>query len=154
MVLNQTYDFLRDKLKTIAIIKNIEWYLDQDKKKAGIVATPSVFVAFKVNEIKDVSRVVRYIYLDFELKIFTDYKKSYHEITQNNKHFNVEREIVELFKGCELVGHSPLEKRNSLLYSSYTFELKRTENVTKKDTQQINAQNLSPIINTTLEANS
>lgn len=151
MVLNQTYDFLRDKLKTIAIIKNIEWYLDQDKKKAGIVATPSVFIAFKINEIKDLSKGVRYIDLDFELKIFTDYKKSYHEITQNNKHFNVESEIIDLFKACELVGHTPLQKQSALLYSSYTFELKRTEFVAKKDTQQINAQNLSPKINTTLE---
>jgi len=151
MIFNDFYNTLKTKLSLITDIKNIEWYFGQDKRKGGIVQAPTVLIKFKTGKPKQVSKMHQEVEIEAEIKIFTDYNKTNHKITENNIHFAIEEEIFTKLRMYEQTELIPAQKLNGLLYSSQTYKHKIVSCLpTKPSANSIRGEDLNPEIDTTL----
>jgi hypothetical protein len=121
MVFKQLFNILKTKLSTIPELKNIDWYLDQDKTKGGIINTPTVLVRFEPTNPNQVSKKSQSIEVTFEIKLYTDFHKSIHKLTSDSNHFDIEQSIFEILVNYEQTGLVPASKDSGFLYSSQTY---------------------------------
>ncbi len=150
MVFKQLFDILKTKLSTIPELKNIDWYLDQDKTKGGIINTPTALVRFEPTNPKQLTKKSQNINVTFEIKLYTDYHKSIHKLTTDSNHFDIEQTIFEALVKYEQIGLVPVTKDNGFLYSAQTYVTKLVCALPlPPPANVIQPQNITPNISTT-----
>lgn len=159
MIFKEVFNAVETKLKTIPGIKNIEWYLEQDRKKGGIIQTPCVYVQFKTERPVQISKhhqeieIEIEIEIEFKLLLYTDWKKSTNEITELNNHFDIEQLIYEEMGCFEQIEIEPIRKDNALLLSSQTYRIKYVNQTSAPVRRTILRENISAEISTSLDLN-
>ncbi len=127
------YNHIKTQLETIPEIKVIEWYLEQDDEKGGIINTPCVFVNFEPAEINALTKDQQEVIVDVELILYTDFKKSKSKIADDtNRHISIMADIRSKMYCFEETGHLPMERDNGLIRSSVLLQDKFVEKRAKK----------------------
>lgn len=153
MIYHGIFTVLKQKLQEIEPLKNIDWYLDQEKKKGGIIQTPCIFIEFEDAKPIQVTKYHQEVEVEFKLKLYTDFKKSPEEIDKpDNIHFIIEQEVFLAMNEYEQIEIEPAQKDNHLLMSSQSFKHKFLNCIPQNATNNtIQSANISPEINTNLD---
>ena len=144
------FEMVKAKLSTINDIKWIEWYLEQENQKGGIINTPCILVKFEPTAINQVSKSTEQADINFELLIYTDFKKSNSKVGSNTSvHSQIEKRVHSVLSNFERTNIEPIERKVGLLKSSMTFIDRTTTCVPQANNQIISTENITPEVHTT-----
>ncbi len=143
---------IKTKLSTIEEIKWVEWYLEQENQKGGIINTPCVLIKFEPAAIVQIAKTTKQANINFELLIYTDFKKANAKVGgDTQKHFEIEHQIETALSIYEQTDITPVERRVGLLKSSMTFISRTTACIPSTDgTTTVNKEDITPCITETI----
>ena len=146
------FNDIQNRLAVVQEVKLVEWYLEQDNQKGGIVNSPCVLVKFEPAVVTQIAKSQEQTDIRFELLIYTDFKKGNAKVgSDTNLHFDVEEKIHTALAGYERTVIAPIERQVGLLKSSMEFICRTTACIPVLDGGTIiSSTNISPQVNTSL----
>ncbi len=146
------FNDIQNRLAAVQEVKLVEWYLEQDNQKGGIVNSPCVLVKFEPVVVTQIAKSQEQANISFELLIYTDFKKGNVKVgADTNLHFEVEGKIHAALAGYERSGIAPIERQLGLLKSSMEFICRTTACIPVSGGGTIIPKtNISPQVDTTL----